>query len=426
MSEQVGASLVLAQMLLPSQSGPMDQPGGPAITLGADSQPIDSINNNSEAFASLLTELENLQIPTPMPTGENLINVRVATQALPAVEPTPAAGSTPLAAGKALPVPGSLSPLMEAAARMAEPTLPVPAALNTAEIVLKEPDAGLIPPAADPLTPALRELSPPVPAAATGNSNLTPAAATHAPPSPTFPATPTSATEPTARPAETLTVTAPGSPGIDAGSPDSTSADPNTGQRQGEHQGDRQAQPTLSSRGPTITFSTDSLPSATLAASPSSTGSIPGTAASATSQPLALLGSPSQWAEPLAERLAGLAAGNLNTRGVNTAEIRLHPPSLGQLEVRISVSNDQASLIVASASPEVREALQQALPRLDSLLSGLGIELAESEVRERQDDDFQAGADGSAAGDDKGGSAAAESQSEQAEAVGLGLLDTWA
>ena len=183
----------------------------------------------------------------------------------------------------------------------------------------------------------------------------------------------------------------------------------------------RQAQPNLSGRGPAITFSLEGLPSASPA-----TAVPPGaTAASATgpalSQSLILSGQPAQWAQPLAERLAGLA-----TRGANTAEIRLHPPSLGQLEVRITLANDQASLFVASANPEVREALQQALPRLDSLLSSLGIELAESEIAERQADGFQAGADSQTGTEAEGSGETAEQRSDRAQNQKLGLIDTWA
>ena len=188
----------------------------------------------------------------------------------------------------------------------------------------------------------------------------------------------------------------------------------------GEQQGERPGQANTGSRGPTITFSLENTPPANLAAPTASTPAASGSV-QILSQPLPLLGQPAQWAQPLAERLAGLT-----TRGANSAEIRLHPPSLGQLEVRITLSNDQASVFVASSNPEVREALQQALPRLDDLLSGLGIELAESEIAERQAERFQADADGRQSADpESAAEQGGELRSEPTESE-LGLLDTWA
>jgi flagellar hook-length control protein FliK len=207
-----------------------------------------------------------------------------------------------------------------------------------------------------------------------------------------------------------------GSAKLDAG------GDRATGENQGERGGDRQAQPNLNPRGPSITFSLDGLPNATLATVGTSAVPSPITSSPLLSQSLTLLGQPSQWAEPLAQRLAGLA-----TQGANTAEIRLHPPSLGQLDVRITLANDQATLFVASANPEVREALQQALPRLDDLLSGLGIELAESEIAERQADGFQAeGGDNQPDSEPNSGGEPGEQSSEQPGSNRLGMLDTWA
>jgi flagellar hook-length control protein FliK len=94
--------------------------------------------------------------------------------------------------------------------------------------------------------------------------------------------------------------------------------------------------------------------------------------------------------------------------------------------VRITVANDQASVFVASGNPEVREALQQALPRLGDLLSGLGIELAESEIADRQAEGFQADAEGRQSADPETATEpGAELRNEPAESR-LGLLDTWA
>ena len=92
---------------------------------------------------------------------------------------------------------------------------------------------------------------------------------------------------------------------------------------------------------------------------------------------LSLPSDKAQWTEPLAQRLAWLIH-----KGADTAELRLNPPHLGRVEVRISVQGDQASVWLSAANPEVREMLEQALPRLDGLLEDSGLELADAGITE--------------------------------------------
>lgn len=62
--------------------------------------------------------------------------------------------------------------------------------------------------------------------------------------------------------------------------------------------------------------------------------------------------------------------------GLQSAELTLNPPDLGPLQVVLSVTNDQASARFSSAQPEVREALEAALPRLKQMLSDAGVQLS--------------------------------------------------
>lgn len=62
--------------------------------------------------------------------------------------------------------------------------------------------------------------------------------------------------------------------------------------------------------------------------------------------------------------------------GLQSAELTLNPPDLGPLQVVLKVSNDQASANFSSAQPEVREALEAALPRLKQMLSDAGVQLS--------------------------------------------------
>ncbi|MFZ6744178.1 flagellar hook-length control protein FliK [Undibacterium sp. JH2W] len=61
--------------------------------------------------------------------------------------------------------------------------------------------------------------------------------------------------------------------------------------------------------------------------------------------------------------------------GLQSAELTLNPPDLGPLQVVLKVSNDQANASFTSAQPEVREALEAALPRLKQMLSDAGVQL---------------------------------------------------
>lgn len=66
--------------------------------------------------------------------------------------------------------------------------------------------------------------------------------------------------------------------------------------------------------------------------------------------------------------------------GQQSAEMQLNPPNLGPLEVRLSVQNDQTSLIFVSAHASVRDAIQNALPRLSGMLADSGLSLGSVQV----------------------------------------------
>jgi flagellar hook-length control protein FliK len=67
-------------------------------------------------------------------------------------------------------------------------------------------------------------------------------------------------------------------------------------------------------------------------------------------------------------------------RNQQSAEFRIDPPQLGPVEVRLSLSNDQASLVLLSPHASVRDALQATLPRLHDLLAAAGINLGSVHV----------------------------------------------
>ncbi|MFZ6767018.1 flagellar hook-length control protein FliK [Undibacterium sp. Di26W] len=60
---------------------------------------------------------------------------------------------------------------------------------------------------------------------------------------------------------------------------------------------------------------------------------------------------------------------------MQSAELTLNPPDLGPLQVVLKLSNDQANASFTAAQPEVREALEAAMPRLRQMLSDAGVQL---------------------------------------------------
>lgn len=63
-----------------------------------------------------------------------------------------------------------------------------------------------------------------------------------------------------------------------------------------------------------------------------------------------------------------------------TAEMQLNPPNLGPLEVKITITNDQASALFVSHHAAVRDAIEAALPRLREMLAESGITLGNAQV----------------------------------------------
>ena len=82
------------------------------------------------------------------------------------------------------------------------------------------------------------------------------------------------------------------------------------------------------------------------------------------------------------------------------AEIRLDPPELGSMQVRVNVSGDAASVSFIVQSQHAKEALADAMPKLRDMLSEQGIELGDAQVR--KDNSSENGQNQQFAGDRNG------------------------
>lgn len=68
------------------------------------------------------------------------------------------------------------------------------------------------------------------------------------------------------------------------------------------------------------------------------------------------------------------------------ADIRLDPPDLGSVKVRVNLAGESASVNFIVQSQQARDVLEQAAPRLKELLDEQGIELGQSTVQQEQKD----------------------------------------
>lgn len=82
-----------------------------------------------------------------------------------------------------------------------------------------------------------------------------------------------------------------------------------------------------------------------------------------------------EWGGAVGEKMVWMANQNHQV-----AELHLNPPNLGPLEVRLTISNDQASALFVSQHSAVRDAIETALPRLREMLADNGIMLGNASV----------------------------------------------
>ena len=76
------------------------------------------------------------------------------------------------------------------------------------------------------------------------------------------------------------------------------------------------------------------------------------------------------WNNALADNVTVLVQGRQPT-----AELQINPPSLGPVDIKVSIQGDQATVSFFSAHAPVREAIQAAVPRLTEALAESGIGL---------------------------------------------------
>ncbi|MFO7955077.1 flagellar hook-length control protein FliK [Thioalkalivibrio sp.] len=107
----------------------------------------------------------------------------------------------------------------------------------------------------------------------------------------------------------------------------------------------------------------------------------------------------------LADQVRQLAMG----QGGRT-ELKLHPPQLGSLDVRVQVDGDRTSIQFISTNPVTREVLEAAMPRLRDSLAESGLQLDDATVSDQAAEEQP---EQDARGQDTGGAAPVEGETAE-------------
>lgn len=130
------------------------------------------------------------------------------------------------------------------------------------------------------------------------------------------------------------------------------------------------------------------------------------------------------WSEAVGNRLMMMVNDKMQS-----ANIHLNPPELGPIEVRVNVNKDQASVHFISGHAAVRDAVEEAFPRLREMFMQNGISLTDANVSQQspqqQGNAYSSEQDGSLATmtNDSLENPDTQTASIQDKSVALGLID---
>lgn len=82
--------------------------------------------------------------------------------------------------------------------------------------------------------------------------------------------------------------------------------------------------------------------------------------------------------EQVAEKVQMMMSKNLKN-----LDIRLDPPELGRMQIRMTMNNDLANVHFTVSNPQARDLIEQTLPRLREMLAQQGMQLADSSVQQQ-------------------------------------------
>jgi flagellar hook-length control protein FliK len=137
------------------------------------------------------------------------------------------------------------------------------------------------------------------------------------------------------------------------------------------------------------------------------------------------------WNQALGTKITWMA-----TAGMQSASLSLNPPDLGPMQVVLNVHNQQADATFITAQPEVKQALEAAMPKLREMMDQAGIQLGQANVQTGMPNHQQgagsgqqqarSGSPGSFSKEQEGDVALSGTTAASATTSGLGLVDTFA
>jgi flagellar hook-length control protein FliK len=135
------------------------------------------------------------------------------------------------------------------------------------------------------------------------------------------------------------------------------------------------------------------------------------------------------WDQAVGQKVTWMVNG-----GIQSASLSLNPPDLGPMQVVLNVHNSQADATFITAQPEVKQALEAAMPKLREMMEQAGIQLGQATVNTgmpnqqqgAQDQQARRSSSGSFGGKDQEGDIAVTAGTAAVTSSGLGLVDTFA
>ncbi|AUI86675.1 hypothetical protein BS333_09910 [Vibrio azureus] len=79
------------------------------------------------------------------------------------------------------------------------------------------------------------------------------------------------------------------------------------------------------------------------------------------------------------------------SKNLKNLDIRLDPPELGRMQIRMAMNNDLANVHFTVSNPQARELIEQTLPRLREMFAQQGMQLADSSVQQQSSGQQQNG-----------------------------------
>jgi len=129
------------------------------------------------------------------------------------------------------------------------------------------------------------------------------------------------------------------------------------------------------------------------------------------------------WDKAISQRVTWMVQDQLKS-----ATLTLNPPHLGPIQVHVQMDNQQINVQFFSGQAEVRQALQEAIPALESMMNQSGLQLGQSDVSDQQPrSQGQAGPDRNPGkGSPSDDLDATSSTLTSPRTIGSGLLSTFA